>query len=87
MHAVAVRLTITDLDADLDALRGEVVPWASQAPGFVTGFWTRKGNSGLSMIVFGSEDAANAAAERLRSDMPDVARLDDIEVREVVAHA
>jgi hypothetical protein len=39
------------------------------------------------MIVFGSEDAANAAAERLRSDMPDVARLDDIEVREVVAHA
>jgi hypothetical protein len=87
MHAVAVRLTIHDPEADLDALRGQVVPWVSQASGFVTGFWTRKGNSGLSMIVFDSEDAANAATERLRSDMPDVATLEDIEVREVVAHA
>jgi hypothetical protein len=87
MHAVVVSLTIKDLAADLDALRDQVVPQVSQAPGFVTGFWTRKGNTGLSMIVFDSEDAANAATESVRSGMPDVATLEAVEVREVVAHA
>ncbi len=47
----------------------------------------RKGNAGLSLIVFDSEDAANRAAERVSSGMPDVATIEDIEVREVVAHA
>jgi hypothetical protein len=87
MHALVLRLTINDLEGDLEALRGQVVPQLSQSPGFVTGFWTRKGSSGLSMIVFESEDAAKAAGERLRSELPDVASLDEIEVREVVAHA
>jgi hypothetical protein len=87
MHAVVVRLTINDLSADLDALRDDVVPQVSQAPGFVTGFWTRKGNTGLSLIVFDSEDAADRAAETVSSGMPDVATIEDIEVREVVAHA
>jgi hypothetical protein len=87
MHAVVVSLTINDPDADLDALRDQVVPETAEAPGFVTGFWTRKSNAGLSMIVFDSEQAANAASERLRSGMPDVATIDNIEVREVVAHA
>jgi hypothetical protein len=84
---VVARLTINDLDADLDAVRGQLVPRLSRAPGFVTGFWTRKGNSGLSMIIFDSEGAANAATERLRSEMSDVATLEDIEVRDVIAHA
>ena len=87
MHAVVVTLTINDLDADLDALRRHVVPELAQAPGFVSGYWTRKGDSGLSLIVFDSEQTAGAAAADLRSRMPDVATLDDIEVREVVAHA
>jgi hypothetical protein len=87
VHAVVVRLTINDLSADLDELRDEIVPQVSQAPGFVTGFWTRKGNTGLSLIVFDSEDAANRAVESVSSGMPDVATIEDIEVREVVAHA
>jgi len=87
MHAVVVRLTINDLPADLDALREQVVPQASRAPGFVTGYWTRKGNTGLSMIVFDSEAAAEAAAQTLTASMPDVASVEDIEVREVVALA
>jgi hypothetical protein len=38
--------------------------------------------------VFDSEDAANAATELVRSGIPDaVATLENIEVREVVAHA
>ena len=88
MHAVVVNLTIDERDADLRELRNRVVPAISQAPGFVTGYWTRKDNSGLSMIVFESEDAASDAADRVRSTMPDgMATLESIEVREVVAHA
>lgn len=88
MHAVVVNLTINEPDADLRALRERVVPLASQSPGFVTGYWTRTGNAGLSMIVFDSEHAANAAAEQLRSMMSDAAAtLENMEVREVVAHA
>jgi hypothetical protein len=69
-------------------LRDQVVPQVSQAPGFVAGYWTRKGNSGLSMIVFDSEDAAHAGAEGVRSAIPDaMVTLESIEVREVVAHA
>jgi len=90
MHAVVVNLVIDDLKADLADLRDRVVPRISEAPGFVTGYWTRKGNTGLSLIVFDSEEAANGAVERVRSVIPDVdaeATIENIEVREVVAHA
>ena len=88
MHAVVVNLTIDEPEADLRALRDQVVPQISQAPGFVAGYWTRKGDGGLSLIVFDSEDAANAATELVRSDIPEaVATLENLEVREVVAHA
>jgi heme-degrading monooxygenase HmoA len=88
MHAVVVNLVINEPEADLAELRDRVVPRISEAPGFVAGYWTRKGSSGLSVIVFDSEDAAEAGAERVRSAFPDtVATLENIEVREVVAHA
>ena len=87
MHAVVVRVTINDREAAEKALREEVVPRVSQAPGFVTGYWTRKGNSGLSMVVFESEDAANQAKERIQQNMPDPVTLDEVEIREVAAHA
>ena len=88
MHAVVVNLSIDEPEADLRALRDRVVPAVSRAPGFVAGYWTRKGNAGLSMVVFDSEDAANAATDHMRSAIPDgVVTLESIEVREVVAHA
>lgn len=90
MHAVVVDLAIDELDADLAALRERVVPRISEAPGFIAGYWTRKGNTGLSVIVFDSEDAANAGVERVTSTVSDVdavATVENIEVREVVAHA
>jgi stage III sporulation protein SpoIIIAA len=59
----------------------------SQVPGFVAGYWTRKGNEGLSMVVFDSEAAANGMSERVRSMAPEGVTIEDIEVREVVAHA
>jgi hypothetical protein len=87
MHAVVVKVTVDDLEGAVRALREEVVPRASQAPGFVTGHWTRKGNTGLSMAIFESEEAANSASERVRENVLAGVTLDDVEVREVIAHA
>lgn len=86
MHAVVVRVTVNDEGA-VDKLRNEVVPQVSQAPGFVNGYWTRKGNTGLSMILFESEEAANSVSERIPSAVPDGVELGGVEVREVVASA
>ena len=87
MHAVVVSVRIAEEGAALAALRDEVVPQVSQAPGFVAGYWTRKDNAGLSMIVFESEDAARAASERIPGTVPEGVTLENVEVREVVAHA
>ena len=87
MHAVVVRVTINDEEAADRALREQVVPRASQAPGFVAGYWTRKDNTGLSMIVFESEDAATRASEQIPSMVPEHVSLEGVEVREVAAQA
>jgi hypothetical protein len=87
MHAIVVKVTLNDPDTGLTELREVVVPRVSQAPGFVTGYWTRKTDSGMSMIIFESEDAANSASEQVRSSVPPGVTLDDVEVREVVANA
>ena len=87
MHAVVVKVTINDMGSAEKALREEVVPRVSQAPGFVAGYWTRKDNNGLSMIIFDSEDAAKQASERIQQNMPAPVTLDGVEIREVAAHA
>jgi hypothetical protein len=48
MYALVVRVTIKDEDAATTALNEQVVPRASQAPGFKAGYWTRKDDNGLS---------------------------------------
>ena len=87
MHAVVAQVTISDPEAAESTLREEVVPQVSQIPGFVAGYWTRKGDTGLSMVVFESEEVANEMPDRLRSNLPSGVNLDQVEVREVVAHA
>ena len=87
MHAVVVRVNIDDSEAATARLREEVVPRVSQAPGFVAGYWTRKDNTGLSMLVFESEDAARAVAERIPGSVPDGVTFESAEVREVAANA
>jgi hypothetical protein len=87
VHAVVVNVTIHDQEAAESHLREQVVPGVSQAPGFVTGHWTRKDDSGLAMVVFDSEDAASGMAERVPSMLPDAVTLENVEVREVVASA
>jgi hypothetical protein len=87
MHAVVVRVSISDVEANENALRERVVPQVSQTPGFVAGYWTRKDTGGLSMVVFESEDAANGFRDMLKDIVPEGVTLEGAEVREVVAHA
>jgi hypothetical protein len=87
VHAVVVKVKINDLEAADSHLRGQVVPAISQAPGFVAGYWTRKDDTGLSMVVFDSEDAANRASEQVPSMIPEAVTLENVDVREVAAHA
>ncbi len=92
MHAVVVRVTISDFETARQGLRDQVVPTVKQAPGFVAGYWTRSddGSDGLGMVVFESEDAARAAAEQIRTSgnvTPEAVSIENVEVREVVEHA
>ena len=87
MHAVVVDVTINDREASLSALRGQVVPMVSSAPGFVAGYWMEAGpDHGHSIAVFESEQAAQAMAGQVRA--PDnTVTIDNIVVREVMASA
>ncbi len=88
MHAVVVRVTVRDREAAEKTLREETVARVKEAPGFVAGYWTRgDGPEGLSMVLFESEDAARAAADRVPQMVPDAVSLESVEVREVVASA
>jgi hypothetical protein len=87
VHAVVVTVTISDQEVAQSHLREQVVPAVSQAPGFVTGYWTHRDGSGLAMVIFESEDAARAMSERIPSLAPEEVTVKDVEVREVVAHA
>ena len=89
MHAVLVKVSISEVEGSEKALRETVVPRVSQMPGFVAGYWTRSadGSNGRSMIVFESEDAARTAAERIGGSVPEGVTFESAEVREVVASA
>ena len=87
MHAVVVKVTLHDREAAQSMLNAQVVPRVSQSPGFVAGYWTWKDNTGVSMVIFESEDDANGMSEQVRSMVNDSVTIEDVEVREVVAHA
>ena len=91
MHAVAVKVTIGDIESARKELHEKVVPAVSGAPGLVAAYWTRSddGGNGLSMLVFETEDAARAMADRIRGAdwMPEAVTLESAEVREVIANA
>jgi hypothetical protein len=89
MHAVVVRVKIEDFETARKHLEEEVVPGVSQAPGFQAGYWTRSedGSNGMAMVLFDSQESAQAATEPIRAAATEGVTLDDVEVREVVAHA
>jgi hypothetical protein len=90
MHAVVARSTLHDFEQAKKILREEGIPRISQAPGFVSGQWVRLDEStGTSMLTFESEEAAQAAAEMLKTNPPggEAITINSIEVGEVVERA
>ena len=93
MHAVIGRVEIDSSRADeaTELLNTFTVPTVKQAPGFVSGTWTRSadGKQGRSIMIFESEEAAKAAAERARTGPPQGAPVTFVyaEVFEVLAQA
>jgi hypothetical protein len=89
MYAVVAKVSINDAEAAEKHLNEEVVPRVSQAPGFVAGYWTRSDDrsNGLAMIVFESQQAAQAAADNIPHQIPEAVTLQGTEVREVVTSA
>ena len=87
MHAIVVTASV-DTGREQEGrehLRANVVPAVKQIPGFVGAYWLA---SGLSVLLFDSEDAARSAADALpNAPRPDFASIGDVDVHEVVAHA
>ena len=87
MHAVVVRVSVSNREDAEQRLPDEVVPQVSSTPGFQAGYWTRDGDSGLAMVIYDSEENARAQAERVPTTMREGVVLEGVEVREVVASA
>lgn len=89
MHAVVVRVSISDTEAATRYLHERIVPGISQAPGFVTGHWMQwdDGSQGAAMMIFDSEDAASQAKEMIQPPPDDSAAIERLEIGEVVANA
>jgi hypothetical protein len=89
MHAIVVKVSISDVDVAQKNLEETVVPRVSQAPGFVSGYWTRSDDrsNGIAMMLFESEEAARTAGEQLGAQVFDAVTIESVEVREVVANA
>jgi hypothetical protein len=89
MHAVVTTATVHDVENGRTHLTEQVIPQLRQAPGFVSAQWVRTGDKGTGMIIFESEDAAQAVAEQLRANLPpaDVVTVESVDVGEVVERA
>ena len=92
MHAVVteVRIDPSPEEEARKLLHDAVVPQAKQFHGFLAGRWLRalEGEKGLAVIFFSSEQAAQAAVERARSEGPPPGgpvAMASIEVFEVIA--
>ena len=89
MHAVVTKATIHDLERGRQVLNQEGIPRLRQAPGFVAGNWVALDETtGTGMMLFESEEAAKAAAERIKTNPPagDAVTINSIEIGEVVGH-
>jgi hypothetical protein len=71
-----------------DHVAANVMPQARRAPGIVSATWTaNEAGRTLNVLVFEDEEAARAAADRIRgAPRPPFIRLASIELREVLAH-
>ncbi len=85
---VTVRIEPGRIEEAQAQLETTVVPRVKETPGVVSRYWTRSsdGQHGFSLVLFESEETAQAAAEGLPNvPRPEFVTFDKFDVREVVA--
>jgi hypothetical protein len=94
MHTMVVQMSIDPSRTDVVTrhLREDIVSWARQQPGFVSGQWLLGPGQdhGMGVVVFASQDAAAAAAQGPRSFPRDETRawnVEDVTVYQQVSSA
>lgn len=91
MHAIVVMVEIDPSQAELaEKLLNEVtVPMVKGQPGFVRGTWARSadGTQGRSLIVFDTEEHANAVVPQVKPPEGSPVTVKSVEVYEVLAEA
>ncbi len=87
MHAVVIDVTIKDVSA-AQAELSQLVPQVSSAPGFVAGYWVALSpEKGTSVVVFDSEESAQALVKMAEAAPAQAVTMDSIQVGEVMASA
>jgi hypothetical protein len=88
MYAAIFNVRIHDRSAAEAGLREQVVPGAKAAPGFLAGYWLDRGNDrGTSVVLFDSEENAQAWANGPAPPADAPITPEGFEVVAVVAHA
>ena len=94
MHTMVVQMSVDPSRAEVVTrhLREEIVGWARQQPGFVSGQWLLGPGQthGMGVVIFASEDAATAAAQGPRGFPRDEGRawnVEDVTVYQQVTSA
>ena len=90
MHAVLVTVEIeaVEIDRAQKALREEIVPMVSAAPGFVAGYWLEpRDGQGVSLVVFDSEEQARQTAPPIGASPTPGVTIASVEFRAVTASA
>lgn len=94
MHTMVIQMSTDSSrsDAVTRHLREDIVSWARQQPGFVSGQWLLAPghDQGMGVVVFATEDAALAAARGPRSYQRDDNRawnIEDVTVYQQVTSA
>jgi hypothetical protein len=87
VYAVLISVTVEDEERAREQLAERVVPAVSAIPGAVHGYWLAPvGGEGYSTVIYESEEAATDAAAQVHDRAPQGVTVNDVSVREVVAH-
>jgi hypothetical protein len=90
MHAAMVTVTIDPTQADQaeKALREQVIPMVSDAPGFVAGYWLEPADGrAVSLVLFDTEEQARQTAPPLGASPTPGVTIAAVEFRLVTASA
>jgi hypothetical protein len=89
MHAVLVKVQIKSgrYDEAIQSLQTNVLPQVTGAPGFVRGTWFGDHETGHGLVVFESEQQAQAMAGMVSAEADDPVEIQDVKVYEVHAEA